>query len=141
MYAIKNTIASCSHWLRVTAGNTILAPFRHANDPPPAPVVSVLVLCPGGLEHGGGIGRQMGYFLAALPRTAETPAYRVIDTRGPWFLGSARWRFPLSALYLMSAAFRIVGTGIAGQRNLLHANITGRGSTCASWRSRPLPAR
>ena len=94
-----------------------------------APPINVLVLCPGGLEHGGGIGRQMGYFLAALPRTPETPAYRVIDTRGPWFLGSARWRIPLSALYLAAAAFRIAGAGIAGQPSLLHVNITGRGST------------
>ena len=37
-----------------------------------APPINVLVLCPGGLEHGGGIGRQMGYFLAALPQAAET---------------------------------------------------------------------
>jgi glycosyltransferase involved in cell wall biosynthesis len=87
------------------------------------------VLCPGGLEHGGGIGRQMGYFLAALPRAAETPAYRFIDTRGPWFLGSAPWRIPLSALYLVAAAFRIAWAGIAGHPSLLHVNITGRGST------------
>ena len=80
-----------------------------------APPINVLVLCPGGLEHGGGIGRQMGYFLAALPRAPETPAYRVIDTRGPWFLGSARWRIPLSALYLVAAAFRIAWAGIAGR--------------------------
>ena len=87
------------------------------------------MLCPGGLEHGGGIGRQMGYFLTALPRAPETPAYRVIDTRGPWFLGSVRWRIPLSALYLVAAAFRIAWAGIAGQPSLLHVNITGRGST------------
>jgi hypothetical protein len=54
----------------------------------------VLLLCPGGLEHGGGIGRQMGYFLSALPQGAKTPTYHVIDTRGPWFLGGARWRVP-----------------------------------------------
>ena len=94
--------------------------------PPP---INVLVLCPGGLEHGGGIGRQMGYFLAHLPRAAETPTYRVIDTRGPWFLGSARWLIPLSALYLLAAAFRIAGAGIAGRPSILHVNITGRGST------------
>ena len=66
------------------------------------------MLCPGGLEHGGGIGRQMGYFLAALPRAAETPAYRVIDTRGPWFLGSARWRIPCprSTLWLRRSESR-----------------------------------
>ena len=89
----------------------------------------VLLLCPGGLEHGGGIGRQMGYFLSALPQAADTPAYRVIDTRGPWFLGSARWRIPLSATYLMAAALRIAWMGIAGRPSLIHANITGRGST------------
>ena len=106
-----------------------LAPSRHSADGPATPAVLVLLLCPGGLEHGGGIGRQMGYFLAHLPRAAETPAYRVIDTRGPWFLGSARWRIPLSAFYLMAAAIRIAGAGIAGRPSLMHVNITGRGST------------
>ena len=102
---------------------------RNAADGSGAPPINVLVLCPGGLEHGGGIGRQMGYFLAALPQAAGTPAYRVIDSRGPWFLGSARWRIPLSALYLGAAAFRVAWAGIAGQPNLLHVNLTGRGST------------
>jgi glycosyltransferase involved in cell wall biosynthesis len=95
------------------------------------------VLCPGGLEHGGGIGRQMGYFLAALPLAAGTPAYHVIDTRGPWFLGSARWRIPLSVFYLLAAAFRIASAGIARQPSLLHVNLTGRGST---WRKLVLTA-
>src|ERR1700722_8401533 len=89
----------------------------------------VLVLCPGGLEHGGGIGRQMGYFLDALPQGPDTPAYRVVDTRGPWFLGGARWRIPLSALYLAAAACRIAWAGMVGRPGLLHVNITGRGST------------
>ena len=71
----------------------------------------------------------MGYFLSALPQAAETPAYCVIDTRGPWFLGSARWRIPLSVLYLLAAASRIAWMGIAGRASLIHANITGRGST------------
>ena len=101
----------------------------NAGDEPEAPQVNVLVLCPGGLEHGGGIGRQMGYFLAAMPRTEEMPVYRVTDTRGPWFLGSAPWRIPLSALYLAAAAFQIAGAGIAAQPGLVHVNITGRGST------------
>ena len=107
----------------------MLAPSLRADRRPATPPISVLVLCPGGLEHGGGIGRQIGYFLAALPQTPETPVYRVIDTRGPWFLGGARWRIPLSALYLWAAAFRLAWAGIAGQPSLLHVNITGRGST------------
>ena len=94
----------------------------------PSPI-NVLVLCPGGLEHGGGIGRQMGYFLAALPKTSEGPRYRVIDTRGPWFLGGAAWRVPLSVIYLAAAALRVAWTGVVGRRSLLHVNITGRGST------------
>jgi glycosyltransferase involved in cell wall biosynthesis len=112
---------------------------------PPAPSrngtaarsIGVLVLCPGGLEHGGGIGRQMEYFLSALPRTAETPAYRILDTRGPWFLGGARWRIPLSGIYLAGAACRIAWAGIANRASLLHVNITGRGST---WRKLALTA-
>jgi glycosyltransferase involved in cell wall biosynthesis len=105
------------------------APLRRSGNLPRAPTINVLVLCPGGLGYGGGIGRQMGYFLAALPQAAETPMYRVIDTRGPWFLGSARWRIPLSAVYLVAAAFRIAWARIAGRPSLLHVNITGRGST------------
>ncbi len=71
----------------------------------------------------------MGYFLSALPQHADTPAYSVIDTRGPWFLGSARWRIPLSAAYLVAAAWRIAWMGIAGPSGLIHTNLTGRGST------------
>jgi hypothetical protein len=94
-------------------------------------VASVLVLCFGGLEHGGGIGRQMGYFLSALPRSAETPTYHVTDTRGPWFLGSARWRIPMSALYLVAAAFRIACVGIAGRPSLVTVSTCGP-TRCAS---------
>jgi glycosyltransferase involved in cell wall biosynthesis len=71
----------------------------------------------------------MGYFLAALPKTSEGPRYRVIDTRGPWFLGGAPWRVPLSIIYLAAAALRVAWTGVVGRRSLLHVNITGRGST------------
>jgi glycosyltransferase involved in cell wall biosynthesis len=110
-------IAQCAPSLAVTR--------REASSSP----IEVLVLCPGGLEHGGGIGRQMGYFLAALPGASEGPRYRVIDTRGPWFLGGAPWRVPLSIIYLAGAALRVAWTGVVGRRSLLHVNITGRGST------------
>jgi glycosyltransferase involved in cell wall biosynthesis len=127
--SIRNRVARGLHRRRVTAETTSLAPSTYASGGPPVSTIDILLLCPGGLEHGGGIGRQMGYFLASLPQGAETPAYLVIDTRGPWFLGAARWRIPLSALYLVAAAFRIAGTGIIKRRGLLHVNITGRGST------------
>jgi glycosyltransferase involved in cell wall biosynthesis len=71
----------------------------------------------------------MGYFLSALPQAPDVPAYQVVDTRGPWFLGTARWRIPMSALYLLAAAFRITWVGITGRPSLVHVNITGRGST------------
>jgi glycosyltransferase involved in cell wall biosynthesis len=71
----------------------------------------------------------MGYFLSSLPQAADTPAYQVIDTRGPWFLGSARWRIAFSVLFLLAAAWRIAWMGISGRPTLIHANITGRGST------------
>ena len=116
-------------WPRMFDGATIQVSSRCSDGGSRTSSTNVLVLCPGGLEHGGGIGRQMGYFLAALPRAAETPAYRVIDTRGPWFLGGARWLLPLSILYLVAAALRIAWAGITGRRSLLHVNITGRGST------------
>src|SRR3984885_12670357 len=47
---------------------------------------TVLLLCPGGIENGGGIGRQMGYFLKEHERKGSRPAYKIIDTRGPRFL-------------------------------------------------------
>ena len=66
----------------------------------------VLILCPGGLENGGGIGRQMGYFLDAMRSQISTLDYRVIDTRGPWFLGAAPAYKAASLLYLARAAGR-----------------------------------
>jgi glycosyltransferase involved in cell wall biosynthesis len=110
-------VSQCAASLAITRRETSSSPTE------------VLVLCPGGLEHGGGIGRQMGYFLAALPKTSEGPRYRIIDTRGPWFLGGAPWRVPLSIIYLAAAALRVAWTGVFGRRSLLHVNITGRGST------------
>jgi glycosyltransferase involved in cell wall biosynthesis len=110
------------------AGVTVEASPRHGGQAPVS-AGTVLVLCPGGLEHGGGIGRQMGYFLGAGPTGAEMPAYRVVDTRGPWFLGGARWRIGLSVLYLLAAALRLAWAGIAQRPTLVHVNITGRGST------------
>jgi glycosyltransferase involved in cell wall biosynthesis len=88
-----------------------------------------MVICPGGLEHGGGIGRQMGYFLHAPRGRRPDLTYRVVDSRGPWFLGAARWYVAVSVLYLIASMFAVIRARLAATPHLLHINITGRGST------------
>ncbi len=89
---------------------------------------NVMILCPGGLEHGGGIGRQMEYFLRA--ENAVTNArYRVVDTRGPWYLGASKLRAGLAVFYLVSAAVKLTAARLADTPAIVHVNITGRGST------------
>lgn len=88
-----------------------------------------MIICPGGLEHGGGIGRQMGYFLHAPHGRRPGLAYRVVDSRGPWFLGAARRYVALSVLYLAGGMFAIVRARLSATPHLIHVNITGRGST------------
>jgi glycosyltransferase involved in cell wall biosynthesis len=89
----------------------------------------VLLICPGGLEQGGGIGRQMGYFLQARQGDASGPVYRVVDSRGPWFLGASGRYKVLSALYLARCLLVMLRARLGGGPVLVHINITGRGST------------
>ncbi len=89
---------------------------------------TVLILCPGGLEHGGGIGRQMGYFLNA-PGLRPGPAYRVVDTRGRWFLGASPLFKGISALILARSLLALIAARLSAAPCLAHVNITGRGST------------
>jgi glycosyltransferase involved in cell wall biosynthesis len=88
-----------------------------------------MVICPGGLEHGGGIGRQMGYFLHAPRGRRADVTYRVVDSRGPWFLGAARRYVALSVFYLAAAMFAVLRARLSPTPHLIHVNITGRGST------------
>jgi glycosyltransferase involved in cell wall biosynthesis len=92
-------------------------------------VGTVLIVTPGGLEHGGGIGRQMGYFLQTRHASPKGLGYRVVDSRGPWFIGAS----PLSSFgavfYLAHAAVALLLARCSMQPCLLHVNITGRGST------------
>lgn len=90
---------------------------------------TVLVVIPGGLEHGGGIGRQMGYFLQARKGHGGGLTYRIIDSRGPWFLGSSRLHTILAGLYLTSAIAKLIWARLFAMPCLVHVNITGRGST------------
>jgi glycosyltransferase involved in cell wall biosynthesis len=71
----------------------------------------------------------MGYFLHEQEARQQALAYRVIDTRGPWFLGQSRRYIALSALYLGLAVFRLVLARLSPLPQAFHINITGRGST------------
>jgi glycosyltransferase involved in cell wall biosynthesis len=90
---------------------------------------AVVILCPGGLEHGGGIGRQMGYFLRACQLGANCATYRVVDSRGPWFLGASPSCIGFSGAYLAGAFLKLVTARLFSRPCVIHANITGRGST------------
>jgi glycosyltransferase involved in cell wall biosynthesis len=89
---------------------------------------TVLMVIPGGLEHGGGIGRQMGYFLRAYQNTDQRLNYRVIDSRGPWFLGSSPLHVISAAIFLANAIFALLRARLSSPC-VAHINITGRGST------------
>jgi glycosyltransferase involved in cell wall biosynthesis len=94
------------------------------------PVIgTVVIVCPGGLENGGGIGRQMGYFLHANEGRDPRLVYRLIDSRGPWFLGASPLRTILSVGYLVSSLLNLLVIRVSSPRCIAHINITGRGST------------
>src|ERR1700730_818502 len=92
-------------------------------------VGNVILICPGGLEHGGGIGRQMGYFLEARRQLDTGPAYRVVDSRGPWFLGASPMHVGFAISYLIDASLKLLKARVFSTPCVIHANITGRGST------------
>jgi glycosyltransferase involved in cell wall biosynthesis len=93
---------------------------------PAAP--TVLVVVPGGLEHGGGIGRQMGYFLRAHEETEQRVRYKVVDSRGPWYLGSSPLHVVGAVAYL-GRAILTLSRACLSSPCVAHVNITGRGST------------
>ncbi len=89
---------------------------------------TVLIVAPGGLEHGGGIGRQMGYFLRAYQETEQRLRYQVVDSRGPWYLGSSPLHVVGSVAYL-GRAILTLSRACLSSSCMAHVNITGRGST------------
>lgn len=89
---------------------------------------TVLIITPGGLEHGGGIGRQMGYFLQAYQETEQRFRYQVVDSRGPWYLGSSPLHVVGSIAYL-GRAILTLSRACLSSPCVAHVNITGRGST------------
>jgi glycosyltransferase involved in cell wall biosynthesis len=90
---------------------------------------AVIIFIPGGTENGGGIGRQMGYFLQEQKNNDLGSAYAVVDTRGPRFIdGSFLHAIPAVFSLALSVA-RLAQARMSGAAGLAHINIAGRGST------------
>ncbi len=93
---------------------------------------TVLVVVAGGLEHGGGIGRQMGYFLQACQDSSQDTGqelrYRIVDPRGPRFLGDSPLHIFAAVIYFGRAIFTL-SRACLSPPCVAHVNIAGRGST------------
>ena len=81
----------------------------------------VAVLCPGGLEYSGGIGRAMAYLLAQWASEESARTTIAIDTRGGGRLILAPWFF-------LVALLRLAWLRLSGRISLVHINIASRGS-------------
>src|SRR5260221_2030910 len=89
-------------------------------NPAPKSLPPVVIVTAGGVEHGGGIGRVIGYMIDGWAGAPDAPRWRVLDTRGRRVDLAAPFRFAGALVALLMAAF---------QRPLLHVHIAGRGST------------
>jgi hypothetical protein len=81
----------------------------------------VCMLCPGGIEHSGGIGRWAGYMLTAWRDAGLQPVLEVVDTRG--FGG-----YTVGAVAFVRAMARLILLRAGGRLGLIHANLAVRGS-------------
>ena len=90
---------------------------------------NVLMVTPGGLENGGGIGRQMGYFLQAYQAGEQRLRYRVVNSRGPWYLGGSSPLHVAGAIRYLGSAMITIFRARLSSPCVAHVNITGRGST------------
>ncbi len=89
----------------------------------------MVIFIPGGIENGGGIGRQMGYFLQEQRNNGLGSTYEVVDTRGPRFINGS-WLHAIPAVFtLASSVARLAQARVSGSASLAHINIAGRGST------------
>jgi glycosyltransferase involved in cell wall biosynthesis len=71
----------------------------------------------------------MGYFLGAHSAVLEGPHYRVVDSRGPWFIGASPLHGGGAMIYLAYALLALVFARCSSTPCMAHVNITGRGST------------
>jgi glycosyltransferase involved in cell wall biosynthesis len=83
----------------------------------------VLILTPGGLENGGGIGRLIGYMVEVW-HGKSLPPIKVIDTRGPKSGPNSVFAWPF---FMVQALARILLH--ATRQPLLHIHLAARGST------------
>jgi glycosyltransferase involved in cell wall biosynthesis len=88
--------------------------------PAPSRLPPVLIVTAGGLEHGGGIGRVIGYMIDGWAASGEAPRWRVLDSRGARIDIGAPFRF-LGCLWTILLW--------APRRPLLHVHVAGRGSS------------
>jgi len=86
------------------------------------PPGTAMIVTPGGLEHGGGIGRQMGYFIKASHAGLGRIRYRVVDSRGPSHIAVAPF-------YLFGALCQLLVARLTQKHVVAHINVAGRGST------------
>ncbi|MBS0559436.1 MAG: glycosyltransferase family 4 protein [Proteobacteria bacterium] len=84
-----------------------------------APVVCML--CPGGTEHAGGIGRWAGYMLHEWRDQGLTPPLEIVDTRG--FGG-----WTVAGTTFARALWRLLTLRRRGRLGIIHANLAVRGS-------------
>jgi glycosyltransferase involved in cell wall biosynthesis len=71
----------------------------------------------------------MGYFLRGLDASPKGLGYRVVDSRGPWFVGASPLYSCGAVAYLGYAVLALLLARCSLRSCLLHVNITGRGST------------
>lgn len=86
------------------------------------PNTRVIIVCAHWPRIQGGIGRVVNYLTAAWQGQEDAPDYRIIDPRGP---GSLLW----SPFYLLRAVALVVQEFTMGRADLLHINISQKGST------------
>jgi glycosyltransferase involved in cell wall biosynthesis len=87
---------------------------------PEATLPRVLIVTAGGLEHGGGIGRMVGYLTDEWGRDPAGPDFQILDPRGPGALKYWPVRF-LSTLREIQRHGRDAA--------LVYIHVAGRGST------------
>jgi glycosyltransferase involved in cell wall biosynthesis len=87
---------------------------------------STIILVPRGIEGKGGIERQMRYLLAAFKETRTAPQVAVLAPRGDA-------RFPLAAFAFVSAFSRYAWAALTGSVELLHVNLSIKGSTARKF--------